>query len=479
VAQRDSKSHLSPPVPAKKNDNAENSTFETMMASLIPVRNKRKLDDLTSSSASTSLTDLSDELLTLILENLDFRKRSVTRRVCRTLCRVADSLPPPEELQVEFFRSEDTEQTDPYSFEWDVLNRRGHCLSECNNSTTKIDVLLDHPHIGAEEDYLLQLRAIRPVHLYLGATSGLSGELLRRVADQVAGTVTRLSVLWLETESPLALYDAFSPFRNNGRLTNLCLGYFSPIRSVLFAVTTLTSLVKLRLVVNPMTFPEWNDASLEQAQGFGLELTALQSLPSLRELSIRVDTEPVNFGDIFGSDDLLDGFMLGCSALHQIRVLSYEIRFDSEEEHCEAFALMLSRLENLKELSKLCFPSEMMWSHVHWAGGHSTLQKIRIHCQEAEEAELEATVRAIVRDFPALVTLELELFDHICVELGRTAEILSGLKCHSSMTNVAVFLEQKTSGVDAGQVDDFLQMLQKDLGPKILASPCLREVSTC
>jgi hypothetical protein len=100
--------------------------------------------------------------------------------------------------------------------------------------------------------------------------------------------------------------------------------------------------------------------------------------------------------------------------------------------------------------------------------GHSRLQKICIHCQEAEESELEATVRAIVRDFPTLVTLELELVDHSCVELDRTAEILAGLKCHSSMTNVAIFLRPyKSAGVNAGQVNDFLRMLQKDLGPKL------------
>ncbi len=34
--------------------------------------------------------------------------------------------------------------------------------------------------------------------------------------------------------------------------------------------------------------------------------------------------------------------------------------------------------------------------------------------------------------------------------------------------NVAVFLERTSSGMeDAGQVDDFFRMLQKDLGPQI------------
>jgi hypothetical protein len=188
------------------------------MVSLIPVRNKRKLDEHISSSASTSLTDLSDELLTLILENLDFRKRSVTRRVCRTLCRVADSLPPPEELQVEFFRCSE-EYRDPESLEWHMLNMRGHFLEKCNLATTNIDINLDHP--GPEDEYLLQLRAIRPVQLKLGAISGISSDLLRRVADQVTDTVTSLSVARLKIESPLAFYDAFSPFRNNARLTDL------------------------------------------------------------------------------------------------------------------------------------------------------------------------------------------------------------------------------------------------------------------
>jgi hypothetical protein len=293
---------------------------------------------------------------------------------------------------------------------------------------------------------------------------------LRRVADQVTDTVTSLSVARLKIESPLAFYDAFSPFRNNARLTHLRLEAFSPLRSILFAVSTLTSLVRLDIGISEMTFPEWNDASLEQAQGFGLELTALQSLPSLRELSIRNTQMVITPIEAFRSEHLVTGFLLGFSAIHQIRVLSYEFRFGVANEIYQAFAMMLCRLENLEELSTLWLPPAILWNHVHRAGGHSKLQKISILNQEVEEAELEATVRALVRDFPALVTLELELFDHICVELGRTAEILSGLQRHPSLMNVALFLERTSLGMDAGQVDDFLRMLQKDLGPQIFVT---------
>jgi hypothetical protein len=433
-----------------------------MTASLIPVRKKRSLDDVATSSASTSLTDLSDELLILILENLGFRKRFVTRRVCRTLCRVAESLPPPEELRVEFFRSEEQSRITRPSRKLQSLHMWGHYIPKCNHSTTNIDILVDYQS-WAEEDYLLQLRAIRPIHLKLDAFSGISSRLLHRVADQVAGRITSLSITRLKTDSPLALYDAFSPFRNACLLTHLRLKDFSSIRSVFFALNSLTSLVRLALEISARAFPEWNAASVEQARGFGLELIALQSLPNLRELSIRDHTEVIGIGHHYS------GFILGCSAMHQIRVLSYDFRFDDdEEENYQAFALMLSRLENLEKLSTLCFQSEILWSHLHRAGGHSKLQSIHVYYQDVQELDLEDTVRAIVRDFPALVTLELELMDHGCVELDRTVERLVGLKRHSSMTNVSVFLEPyRAAGVNASAIDDFLRMLQKDLGPKI------------
>jgi hypothetical protein len=421
-----------------------------------------------SSSASTSLTDLSEELLILVLAHLSFRERSVTRRVSRTLCRLVDSMPPPEELQVKFFRSQEERPADAVSLNRQ-LSENGHCLVECSHSTTNIDILLDHEIFTDTEEggRLLQLRAIRPVHLKLDANSGIPDELLRRVADQVAGTVTSLSILNLDPRAPHALYDAFSPFRNNGRLTHLRLESFPRIQSVLFAVPTLTSLIRLDLAISARAFPEWEDASWEQAQGFGLNLIALQSLPNLRELSISMLEK---FQDSFCHDHFVTGFLLGFSAIHQIRVLSCEFMFDCHylgEANAKAFALMLCRLENLEEFSKLWNPSVTMWSHVHRAGGHSKLQKIYITHQEGTESQLEATVQAIVRDFPALVTLELELTTHLEITLERTTEILAGLRKHSSMTNVAVFLEHTSSDLDSNQVNDFLRMLQKDLGPQI------------
>jgi hypothetical protein len=260
------------------------------------IRNKRNIDEVTS-SASTLLTDLSDELLTLVVLNLNFRERSVTRRVCRTLCRVADALQLPHLLQVTFFRSQEERPADPSIFnprslqKWQLMHARGHCVVGCNHFTTNIDILLDHEIDG--QDRILQLRAIRPVQLKLEAAAGISSQLLRRMFDQLPGTVTILSIVHLEIDSPLALYDAFSAFRNNGRLTHLRFEAFSRIRPVLFAVTALPSLVRLDLVMSERAFPEWNDASMEQIADYGLELIALQSLPSLRELSAyTIDTPP-------------------------------------------------------------------------------------------------------------------------------------------------------------------------------------------
>jgi hypothetical protein len=161
------------------------------------------------------------------------------------------------------------------------------------------------------------------------------------------------------------------------------------------------------------------------------------------------------------SDAFITCLFFGCSAIHQIRVLSLELLLDWEEESCQAFALMLCRLENLEELSQLYSPPENMWSHVHRMGGHSKLQSFSICDLHVTETDLEATVRAIVRDFPALVTLKLEFREHDCITLDRTAEILSGLKCHSSMRNLRIAAHYTN---DNNEVHDCLRMLQKNLG---------------
>lgn len=126
---------------------------------------------------------------------------------------------------------------------------------------TKIDILLDYSvtYLHAEESFL-QLHAIRPIRLKFAGVSGIPTQLLRRVAQDFSGTVEDLSINGLRTGSALALYDAFSAFRNNGRLlTHLLLDSIDPMRSVLFAASSLISLVRLELALSTWSFPGWED----------------------------------------------------------------------------------------------------------------------------------------------------------------------------------------------------------------------------
>lgn len=229
------------------------------------------------------------------------------------------------------------------------LFRSCRCRGECSHSTTRIAILIDHEiDIDTEEERLLQLRAIRPVQLKLDALSGILSDLLRKAADQVAGTVTSLSIVHLSTDSPLTMYDAFSPFRNNARLAHLCLEDLPQIRLRLYAVASVTSLVRLDLVTSDRAFPEWEDVSMEEAHGFGLNLAALQSLPSLRELSIRMQGL---FEDVLCRDHFVTVFLLGsilCFTSDQGAFCHY-----TGESNAKAFALMLCHLENLEKFSKL------------------------------------------------------------------------------------------------------------------------------
>jgi hypothetical protein len=163
---------------------------------------------------------------------------------------------------------------------------------------------------------------------------------------------------------------------------------------------------------------------------------------------------------------MVTGLMLGCSTLSQLRVLCWDmLALGKNDNTCQAFALMLRSMVNLNELSKLKYPTSQLWDQVHVAGGHSKLQKLGVSYSEAEEMELEAMVRALVRDFPALITLELELINHNKVTLNRTAQVFLGLKRHSTMTNLTLCLQLSEQLAD--EVDGFFRMLQQELGPQI------------
>jgi hypothetical protein len=74
---------------------------------------------------------------------------------------------------------------------------------------------------------------------------------------------------------------------------------------------------------------------LRCVRSFGLGLSTLQS--SLRDFQF---VSPLV---VFDSEDLINGFTLGCSALlHQILVLSCEFRFYLEPEVCQRLRDALS-----------------------------------------------------------------------------------------------------------------------------------------
>jgi hypothetical protein len=242
----------------------------------------------------------------------------------------------------------------------------------------------------------------------------------------------------------LAWEQTFSMFTY---VTQLFVESVIPLDLTLSAVMTLRSLVSLTLSLRPEM------VSLEQGRSshtVGLQLSMLSSLPHLRKLSILVEHfSSESFDQFLMEDDVQTNFMLGCSALGHIKILSistllFEFTISAHwalpNAHW-AFAKMISRLEKLEELSMLICPGADLWAEVNAVGGHRRLRKLVVKFDQPEAEQLEALVHACKLNFPALVHLELQIFDpnHHCSS-DDVVLVLSNLLGHPSLSIVMLGL---------------------------------------
>jgi hypothetical protein len=385
--------------------------------------------------AEMSLVDLPDETIMCILAHLDFLERSkLLRGVSHRLLRLVDSMPQPYTLQFIILKAAEVVPS------WSVKWRR---------STSRITINLHivesqneenaHPSIPA-----LQLRALRPTKLCVlqpveeEATDEpvlLEMGLLRHLVADVAGSVTELHITGLTTTSMLAWEQTFSMFTY---VTQLFVESVIPLDLTLSAVMSLRSLISLTLSLRPEML------SLEQGRSshtVGLQLAMLSSLPRLRKLSILVGEPFVDtVVDFLVEDDVATNFMLGCSALGHIKILSISPML-SEFTTVWALATMISRLEKLEELSMLHGPGADLWAEVNAVGGHRRLRKLVVKFDSPEAEQLEALVHACNLNFPALVHLELQICDltHHCSS-DDVVLVLSNLLGHPSLSIVTLGL---------------------------------------
>jgi hypothetical protein len=323
-------------------------------------------------------------------------------------------------------------------------------------------MILDH-HRAAD---LPMLRCIRPAQLHVEPPAGEAGlpvRLLRMLADSVGRTVTNFSIHGLHHmgASLLELQEAFSVFDEQGssRITELSLSSRIPLAPTLSAVTCLRGLVSLRLFLTSEMIPQWhlNDhVNLEYA---GLHLSALSSLPNLRELAIQAADEKVHTLSGMTMNDVTKGFLLGCSALPQLRSLDSFLLDDSAEGHPRrALAMMLRRLVHLEELSTLCNPSAQLWTQVHAQGGNVHLRNLTVNYYKPQSDDLSSFVLACNQDFPALTKLELHLEKMGTIDVARE---LAGLKAHPTLDVI------KCGWFDNRERVDFFSTCQDLLGTDI------------
>lgn len=98
--------------------------------------------------------------------------------------------------------------------------------------------------------------------------------------------------------------------------------------------------------------PEWSLQQAWSSQSVGLHRAMLSSLSNLRELRIKVKHDHESLEDFMWDDEVVTSFVVDCSGPPNLKILSYSSFNDwSSPDIYQAFAMMLSRLKDLEELS--------------------------------------------------------------------------------------------------------------------------------
>ena len=419
--------------------------------------------DETAAAAASQLTVLSDEISVAILSHLSFCERPAVRCVSHRLKSLVETLPPPENLQIELVERLMTK--------WNV---------SCDSSVVKVQLRNwndDHPTTMMLSR---SLRSVCPRRLKVDASQSVvvdAGHLRRLIhafSASCSTSDTAIAVERITAPSAMALLEEFSRFDGGCRVTKIQLGSTMPLDFIVQAASFLRSLVQLRLVLRDEMFPNLQELRGGRLQAVGLQLGALSSLPCLKQLSIELAKDALEAEDesylcseMVTDDAFVSGFTLGCAAIPNLQFISTDLllEWSWSTDTSRALVLMLRRLVNLQELSLLYYPKSYLWTQVHAAGGHSSLKKIAIYYSEPTEDDLQSLVEACLRDFPALQELELHFVNDEC-NCNQAVGALSGLQAHPNLAILSCGIDPHHPWVTL-EANRFFPTLREGLGEGI------------
>mmetsp|Transcript_9954 Transcript_9954/g.22250 ORF Transcript_9954/g.22250 Transcript_9954/m.22250 type:complete len:504 (+) Transcript_9954:88-1599(+) len=142
-------------------------------------------------------------------------------------------------------------------------------------------------------------------------------------------------------------------------------------------------------------------------------------VPRLQELMLTSDEESREASD-YDTESFQFGLALGCSGLRNLRILRslYLVNDKFSTDACPfagAFARMMCGLESLEEISIVRYPNHVFWRRLSEIADARTfpLKKLSCFFLESGQADFEIFVEVLLRHFPLLTELEVELSSHL------------------------------------------------------------------
>lgn len=426
----------------KQVENAEGSDARTSK------RASRAQEELV--AAAPKLVEMPDELVKRVLEYMGFVEQFKLRLVCRRIKGIVDVMPRTDiTLEVEQIPS-DRQGVPPWGFTWIP-------------DTSTIRAQVKRP-TGDETWTTPCLRAVRPTKLQVKPLEDDNEDdegcvelpLLQHLAEDVGGSVSELCIVRLHATEMSDLLWTFLMF---APVTKLELSALFPLSYAVTMANQLRDLVSLKFTLTEEMVPEWVRDNRQYGIGggsvsaVGLSLAGLSSLPKLRSFTLHCPLIGT-LDDMACSSDAVTSFMLGCTAITQIKCLKSNLINnwgDPGSMLHETLAKMLGRMSILEELNSLSFPKPELWRAVHKSGGHKGLRKLVVEFEFPLRQELEALVEACIRDFPALNNLELH-FGSILHDfpLQKALDVLKGLKYSHSLCEVNFGFDSNEIEQDTG-----------------------------
>lgn len=391
----------------------------------------------------------------------------------KTRRRAIDTMPPPPDSRLEILILQDQKQARERPTPWTVICKKGRNIVRLEfrspieaegNTDGRIDRMLSS---------IPCWRAVRPTKLFVESSgeNGVDVRLISHLAVDVGSTVTDLSIRDMGQAHVVELQEAFLQFGEHGKVTRLILSTLFPLVYAVSAITCLSDLTSVTLILKKQMLPEdlGNPAGNSTRQ-FGFHLGGLSSLSLLEKLAITVADEQCarEFLKLWINEDTVAGMMLGCASLPRLKSLDVPL-FGGGARSQNAFALMLRRLPWLTILATVRDPTPEFWGYVQVAGGHKRLRKLSLCYSPLQDVgSLDAVVVSCVRDFPVLERLSL-LFAGMQSTPDEIVNSLAGLQSHKSLYTLEC-------GLLPGGTENFVKACQEVLGEriKVLAIPSAR-----